>query len=301
MAVVLVLGGCAETELASHIIKNTPVVGGGESRGNFKVGKPYSIDGQRYVPQETYEYSETGIASWYGPGFDGKKTASGERFDMNELTAAHRTLQMPSLVRVTNLDNGRSLVVRVNDRGPFKRGRVIDLSKRAAELLGFKGNGTAKVRLDLLPQESLRVAEAAKRGQDTRGVEVAMNGRQPQSAPLTQPQPAYQQVAALQPKPVPGHFSDGRFYPDPVVDQFKVKPTSLYVQVGSFGNSDNALRLEGKLAPFGSSRIKPAIVQGRQFYRVHLGPVRSVEEGDLLLVRLAREGYKNAIIIVDDS
>lgn len=287
--IVAILPGCAQTELASHVIKTSPVVGGGQSQGQFKVGKPYTVMGQRYVPQETYEHSETGIASWYGPGFQGRKTASGERFDMNELTAAHRTLQMPSLVRVTNLENGRSLVVRVNDRGPFKRGRVIDVSKRAAELLGFKGAGTANVRLDLLPEESLRLAEAARRGKDTRGVEVAVNERP--VYPIAQ--------TAAQPAPVPGHYNGGTFYPDPVVKQLQVTETSMYVQAASFGSVDNAQHLTEQLASFGPARVKPALINQRQFYRVQIGPVSSLEAADSLLQRVANAGYKDAILVVE--
>lgn len=145
------------------------------SKARFRVGKPYAINGKTYYPQESYTQEQTGIASWYGPGFHGKKTASGERFDQNELTAAHPTLQMPSLVRVTNLDNGRTIVVRVNDRGPFHANRVMDVSKGAAKLLGMLGTGTAKVKLQVLGPESIAVAEAAKRGVDTRGAELAMN------------------------------------------------------------------------------------------------------------------------------
>lgn len=145
------------------------------SVGRFKVGKPYSIAGQTYYPEENYTFTQEGIASWYGPGFDGKKTANGERFDEDALTAAHPTLQMPSLVRVTNLANGNSLIVRVNDRGPFHGGRVMDLSKGAADQLGFRMNGTARVRLQVLGPESQALAEAAKRGIDTRGAEIAAN------------------------------------------------------------------------------------------------------------------------------
>src|SRR4051812_48449135 len=90
---------------------------GSQSRGRYKVGQPYTIDGVTYVPREDYNYDETGIASWYGPGFHGRYTANGEVYDQSQLTAAHRTLPMPSLVRVTNLDNGKSVVVRINDRG----------------------------------------------------------------------------------------------------------------------------------------------------------------------------------------
>src|SRR5512143_1050585 len=101
-------------------------------RGTYKIGAPYKIDGVTYTPQEEFNHVETGVASWYGPGFHGKSTANGERYDQSERTAAHRTLQMPSIVRVTNLDNGMSTVVRINDRGPFARSRVIDLSRTAA-------------------------------------------------------------------------------------------------------------------------------------------------------------------------
>jgi len=115
-----------------------------------KVGKPYRVAGRWYVPREDWNYDETGIASWYGRKFHGRRTANGEIFDMNKLTAAHRTLPLPSYVRVTNLENGRAINVRVNDRGPFVKGRIIDLSRRAAQLLGFAAKGTARVRVQII-------------------------------------------------------------------------------------------------------------------------------------------------------
>ncbi len=176
-AVLFSLSACSEIQLASHVFKtSTPPA---KSQGTFKVGNRYKIGGKYYYPEENYNLVETGIASWYGPQFHGKQTANGEIFDMNELTAAHRTLQMPSLVRVTNLENGRSLIVRVNDRGPYSRGRIIDLSRHAAELLGFKNKGTAKVRLEVLKQESIQIANAAKQGINTNGYEVALNRNKP--------------------------------------------------------------------------------------------------------------------------
>jgi rare lipoprotein A len=123
--------------------------------GIYKVGNPYTINGVLYVPREDPTYSETGIASWYGPQFHGARTANGEIFDMHLVSAAHRTLPMPSLVRVTNLENGRSMVVRMNDRGPFARGRIIDMSAKAAELLGFHQAGTARVRVDYVGRAPL--------------------------------------------------------------------------------------------------------------------------------------------------
>jgi rare lipoprotein A len=169
----LMLTGCAESQLAAHWGKKIRWPGQQESAGSYKIGSPYRVGSVWYTPTEDFNLSETGIASWYGPDFHGKRTANGEIYDQDELTAAHRTLQMPSLVRVTNLENGRSVVVRINDRGPFKSGRVIDMSKRAATLLGFIGRGTAKVRLDVLSRESRLIAEAARRGADTSRLTMA--------------------------------------------------------------------------------------------------------------------------------
>jgi len=179
----VMLSGCAETELATHLFKKATWAGSQETAGTYKVGNPYSVAGVRYHPREDFNLVETGIASWYGPNFHGKRTANGEVYDQNALTAAHRTLQMPSLVRVTNLENGKSVVVRINDRGPFKRGRVIDVSKKAASLLGFINQGTAKVRIEVLEKESRQIAEAAKRGMDTSKITLAeLNRISPQPA-----------------------------------------------------------------------------------------------------------------------
>ncbi|WP_448582664.1 septal ring lytic transglycosylase RlpA family protein [Thermaurantiacus sp.] len=112
-----------------------------------KLGRPYTVFGRTYVPVDDRSYDEVGIASWYGPGFHALPTASGETYDQDGLTAAHKTLPMPSFVEVTNLHNGRRLVVRINDRGPFVEGRIIDVSRRAAQLLGMEGPGLARVRV----------------------------------------------------------------------------------------------------------------------------------------------------------
>lgn len=132
--------------------------------GDYKVGSPYKVDGVWYTPAEDDGYSEVGIASWYGSKFHGRRTANGEFFDMNALTAAHKTLPMPSAVQVTNLRNGRTLALRVNDRGPFVNGRIIDVSRRAAQLLGFERDGVAKVRVEIMPDESRRLAYIARYG-----------------------------------------------------------------------------------------------------------------------------------------
>lgn len=283
--------------------------GGDSSQGNFKVGNPYNVDGQYYYPEEKYSMTETGIASWYGPGFHGKRTANGERFDTGELTAAHKTLQMPSLIRVTNLDNGRSLILRVNDRGPFSRGRVLDVSERAADLLGFKNIGTAKVKVQVLEKESRQLAAMAKAGQDTRGFEVAMNQNRvpPMQPPPAAPEPISSvQLASAQQPPqaliggIEGHTStDGRFMPDPVVTQLPVTKTSIYVQAGSFSMENNALALSQKLSTIGPAKVFPAEVNGKPYYRVRVGPYRRVEEADFALAQVISGGSDSALIVVD--
>ena len=319
LSFVLFLNACAEAELVSHVGKS--IQGPSRSQGNFKVGNPYKIAGKWYRPVESYTHEETGIASWYGPNFAGKPTANGEIFDPNELTAAHRTLQLPSLIRVTNLENGRSLVLRVNDRGPFSRGRVLDVSRKGAELLGFKKQGTARVKIQVLAQESRAIAEAAKRGEDTAGIEVAMNervtsgqvsstgqvrggtlaqkhvaaGHKTASGAPLQPVEAYD----LQPpQGVSGHNVGGRFYPDPVVKQVPVQPTTIFVQAGSFTNKANAEALAQKLSIYGRTQVTPALIRNQQFYRVRL-PAADVATADRILEAVIDGGNSNAIIMVE--
>lgn len=122
--------------------------------GHYKVGKTYKIAGLLYRPQEYEAYEEIGVASWYGEDFDGKLTANGEIYDLSQMTAAHRTLPLPSVVKVTNLENARSVIVRVNDRGPFAKSRIIDLSKKAAEMLDYKEKGTIMVKVELIKSET---------------------------------------------------------------------------------------------------------------------------------------------------
>src|ERR1700742_145171 len=129
-----------------------PVPKGG---GTYRIGKPYVVAGKMYVPEEDANYREEGLASWYGDDFHGRLTANGEVFDMGSLTAAHPTLPMPCYARVTNLGNGKSLIVRVNDRGPYHGNRLIDVSNKAAELLDFKGNGVARVRVEYVGRAPL--------------------------------------------------------------------------------------------------------------------------------------------------
>jgi rare lipoprotein A len=134
------------------VAEGQPVPKGG---GGYKVGQPYSVNGQTYYPSENPAYRADGIASWYGPDFHGRLTANGEVFDMRGISAAHPTMPIPSYARVTNLDNGRSIIVRVNDRGPYARSRIIDVSIGAANALGFYGDGLAHVRVEYVGRAPL--------------------------------------------------------------------------------------------------------------------------------------------------
>src|SRR6185295_6755164 len=151
----------------------TPVAKGG---GGFKIGRPYELNGRTYVPAEDPNYRSEGIASWYGPDFHGRPTANGEIFDMNCISGAHPTLPMPSYLRVTNLANGRSIIVRINDRGPYAKERVTDLSIGAARALGFYDQGLARVRIEY-------VGRAPLGGSDDRMLLATLRNGSPAPAP----------------------------------------------------------------------------------------------------------------------
>jgi rare lipoprotein A len=165
VAACLVLANCSSSGLASRVdpkygVSSSPrVVALGDpvpkGGGTYRVGKPYIVAGRVYVPEEDVNYREDGLASWYGDDFHGRLTANGEVFDMASLSAAHPTLPMPCYARVTNLSNGKSLIVRVNDRGPYHGNRVMDVSSRAAELLEFRNNGVARVRVEYVGRAPL--------------------------------------------------------------------------------------------------------------------------------------------------
>ncbi|MGZ5870537.1 MAG: septal ring lytic transglycosylase RlpA family protein [Bradyrhizobium sp.] len=165
VAACLLLANCSSSGIANRVdpkygVSSSPrVVALGDpvpkGGGTYRVGKPYIVAGRVYVPEEDVNYREEGLASWYGDDFHGRLTANGEIFDMAALSAAHPTLPMPCYARVTNLGNGRSLIVRVNDRGPYHGNRVMDVSSRAAELLEFKSNGVARVRVEYVGRAPL--------------------------------------------------------------------------------------------------------------------------------------------------
>ncbi|WP_366556235.1 septal ring lytic transglycosylase RlpA family protein [Aquibaculum sediminis] len=286
--VALALGGCGSTQTAS----TSPGASKGGSQaqvGSYKVGRPYRINGVWYHPAEDPAYDQTGVASWYGPGFHGRRTANGERYNQNELTAAHPTLPMPSMVQVTNLDNGRSIKLRVNDRGPFSNSRIIDVSHRAAQLLGFERQGTAKVRVRVVPEESQQLAALA-RGE---AVPPLQESKPPPAAPA-EPEPV-QVAEQSQPAPSP---SPNVEMPDGLIHFEETEPSNLFIQAGAFTDYSNATQLAARLEPLGYVQIEPTAVSGQSFYRVRIGPVESVDEADGLLARLISDGYTESRVIV---
>jgi rare lipoprotein A len=227
--------------------------------GNWpvKIGKPYQVAGVTYYPADDRSYVQEGVASWYGPGFHAGSTANGERYDQDDLTAAHRTLPMPSWVEVENLGNGRKLTVRINDRGPFARGRIIDLSRKAAQLLGVDRAGTARVRLR-------RVFPAGK-------------ADLPQLAVAQAPEPPVATVAI------------------PASDRAAPAVRGGWlVQVAALGDAGRVAWLKGFLSSFGPVVTDPA---PGGLTRVRLGPYGAEQLASAVLAQVRAAGYGDARLI----
>jgi rare lipoprotein A len=179
---------------------------------------------------------------------------------------------MPSFVRVTNLENGRRVILRINDRGPYVRGRIIDVSQKAAELLGFADKGTTKIRVQILGKESKAIADASRKGKDISSVKFPKDIRD---------------------------VEDIESLPEAVqVAKVPVAPSNIYVQAGSFTVRKNAEKLKVSLSEVGNIKIEEVIVNGLQFHRVQVGPVPTIFEADVLLEKLANKGIKNPRITV---
>ncbi len=248
--------------------------------GVYKVGKPYKVSGRWYTPRENPDYDRIGVASWYGEAFHGRHTANGEIYDMNRFSAAHKTLPLPSYARVTNLANGRSVIVRINDRGPYAHNRIIDLSKRTADVLDIKHRGVAKVRVRYLGRAPLRG--------DGNRLEVAnrnmLRGNRVQMASLTPRKK--RRAAPPMPRPVvtanvPSAMTSGNYY----------------IQAGTFRDPGNASSLRDRLAALGPARIEPLERDGDTLYRVRVGPLASAEEASGTLARVHETGLNDARIV----
>jgi rare lipoprotein A len=305
----LVLAGCSSSRHASldpftgkgspYYKGNGPIPMGG---GRYQVGQPYQVAGRWFTPHEQPNYDKQGVASWYGEAFHRRMTSNGEWFDMNQLTAAHATLPLPSYVKVTNLENGRDVIVRVNDRGPFVGTRVIDVSKRAAEVLGYKQNGTAHVRVQYIGpapiddngSHLMAMNRELQRGtplrqmiarasQDRRNVQVAAAApiiRKPANVTVV----SYSTERAVAPAPAQSGIAD-----------------TFYVQVGSFANPANAERARAQLASVWPVQVIEVASSQGSLYRVRLGPISDRADADTALEEAFQFGHKDAHIVVAPS
>jgi rare lipoprotein A len=282
--------------------------------GRAKTGDPYQVGGIWYVPREQPGYDEVGVASWYGDAFNMKATANGEIFDMTAISAAHTTLPLPSIVEVTNLENGRKLNVRVNDRGPFYGGRIIDLSREAAHQLGYEMKGTAKVRVRYVGPAPLLGRDAGVRyASASPGATLPVRLLPPPAALPTPPRPAAGlQVEVAQALPPPAAPVETRALPPlsapssapssaAVVPANAVGaaagPPSLRIQAGAYASEANAERAASQLSGTGSTVIESVPREGGTLYRVMLTAPSDEAEAYALRDRIAAAGFKDARVV----
>ncbi len=285
-----------------------------------KVGNPYKVADVSYKPKEVEEYDVIGIASWYGEDFHGKNTANGELFDMEELTAAHATLPLPSFVEVTNLDNGKKIILRVNDRGPFKGGRIIDLSKRAAELLGFKEKGTTNVRVQLLGNiskeavvqmntvnmkynkdvattEEIVIEKAVIEGFNSSDVSIKTVEDELSSLPTDKPG-LVNKEEILKSSDDAEPFNTINLAEPKTVKAYT--PKGVFVQVGAYNdNNDNIKKQLGTLSNVGVISLQKVDVNGKDVLRLRVGPYGSIDDAIKIKNNLVKLGYNHARVVVE--
>lgn len=312
------LSGCTQVQVGAHLAKKWDQ-DKCAANGAIKVGKPYMVDGIRYEPmQSSLGYSEKGIASWYGEDFHGRASANGECYNMYAFTAAHKTLPLPTIVRVTNLENNRSIVLKVNDRGPFVRGRIIDLSYAAAQSLDMMRFGTAPVLV-----EAIGGPHHEAGGYQGGGYKVADNliGKDQPAEFLASTAPTAVQEEALaplapQPQPTPRELAKERKLvpppaknlPEPPEYEDRVftssaplKKSLVYVQTGAYSSLDNAAAQKSKLGSlYETAAISKLEANGKDILRVRAGPFRSVADADEALAKIVAAGFEGAQIKVED-
>lgn len=254
--------------------------------GRYQLGEPYEVAGVWFYPQEDPNYDKTGTASWYGPQFHRRMTSNGEWFDMEYQSAAHPTLPLPSYAKVTNLQNGREIVVRINDRGPFVDDRIIDLSKKSADTLGFKKQGTAPVRVQYIGPAPL----------DDQGAHLASMNRE-----LIRGTPLRQMIAAATTTGtgVPG-MAVASLEPragQPPQQVFQPPSLAYFIQVGAFANLDNAERARFNLAALGDVEVTPVSATAGTLYNVTLWPASPGVAGETLSIVRA-SGHPDARLVV---
>ena len=286
------LSACASVQPLYPTQATAPQAPAGQ--GAYKVGKPYQVGGVWYVPREQPDYDVTGIASWYGDEFHQKATANGERFDMNAISAAHTTLPLPSMVEVTNLENGRKLTVRVNDRGPFVGDRIIDLSREAARQLGYDRAGLARVRVRYVGPAPLLGPDAGVRYAGAPTPPAAVRPRM-DVAILGTAQPVSAAPISSQPlPPITGSAIAGT----PIAAlPVATGGSGLRVQAGAFTSEANAQRAVSQLTPAGTASIEPLQRDGSVLYRVMLPAPADEAAAYALRDRVAAIGFTDARVV----
>ncbi len=271
---------------------------------HYVVGEPYRLGGVWRYPREQFAYTDTGLAvvADRDPG----PTADGEAFDQDLLTAAHRTLQLPALARVTNLQTGRTVLVRLNDRGPAPPGRLIAVTRRAAELLGASGGAPFRVRVEVLETESRQLAAsmAAAAPLQVTSAPVASVQAETLAPPAGTAQSGRVRIAAAGP-PVPAAAHPAAADAVPLrlpeqVWQTAPAPGALYVECGSFARPQYAAIMQRRLAALGARVTTDRNAPPDSAYRVRIGPLRDTAEADATLDRALAGGVSDARIVVDD-
>ncbi len=263
----------------------SPIPKGGGVR---KVGNPYKIAGKKYYPKPQPGYHKRGVASWYGPKFHKRKTANGEWYDMESITAAHKTLPLPSFVRVTNLKNGKSLVARLNDRGPYAHDRIIDMSKKSAEMLGFKNAGTAPVEVVYLGPAPLNGDDYYVTQAKLKSNRVVTATKSDRGLSRTDIEPAAWQDSPTHTGSIPksgrGNTTLG-------------STGGAYVQAGSYSDPGNAARVEQQLSRFGHANTVETHTGSSIFYRVTVGPLQDRNQAVDVLSQVRSAGHHDARIV----
>ena len=299
---------CTSVELAANLGKKVIFQKDkfNKTKGIYKIGNPYVVEGKRYYPKKNMNYDEKGIASWYGPKFHGKLTANGEVFNQYKLTAAHKTLPIPSAVKVTNLKNNKSLIVRINDRGPFVNDRIIDLSYQSAKKLNLLKSGTGYVRVQILRSESILLEKLAKKGQFPEIDEITKKTTPPIN------QISYSNVSIK--KIGQNNLSNDseKIYKknkketqiEEVQKRVQVlkingKKYKIWIQIASFSNQKSAKILMTKFKSIQKINIKKANISGKSFYRVRVGPFNKIDETKEIYNFLINSGMEGTKIFVE--
>jgi rare lipoprotein A len=261
--------------------------------------KPYTVFGKRYVPMtDDRPFEQEGYGSWYGKKFQGQKTSSGELYDMYKMTAAHPTLPLPSYARVTNLANGKQVIVRINDRGPFHSSRIIDLSYTAALRLGYIGKGSAKLKVERLLPSDIEQINAAKERREQPAGQVDALVATPQPASQSEPAIVSSELAAPIAPQAMASSGKGTIPDEPAQNNHAVPTGGFYLQFGAYAEMNNAQAVRVKLTQdLGSALPSLSVASSNNLYKVVSGPFASREEAMAAALRAQQAGTGKPVVV----